>query len=310
MVSTQILAVVLVLIAAAVEALSNVLQHKAANSGGKPGAPAGSSSEAAAVLGTLKKPLFLFAFLLMVIGYGFHVASLGFGQLSVIQVIFVSQLVFILPFAAWISKAHISKSDWLGAIVVTVGIAVFVSFAKPTTGLDEATGKQWLIGVGGVVLLCLLLIVVGYRLHGTARAALLGCAGGIMNGLVAPLTKGTIDAAADGVGALFASWILYVTVIAALLGVLLPLMAFRAGPITASFPAVMALNPIVATLLGVYLFNETLQDGLIPITMMVVSSVVIFVGIVWLSRSSVIAESFEEAEHGGSGATTETATLL
>ncbi|HQZ85855.1 MAG TPA: hypothetical protein PLB21_09575, partial [Actinomycetota bacterium] len=89
--ATQYLAIVLVLLAAAIEALSNVLQHKAANSGGH----AAGTSEASAVLGTLKKPLFLLGFLLMVVGYAFHIASLGLGNLSVIQVVFVTQLVFI-----------------------------------------------------------------------------------------------------------------------------------------------------------------------------------------------------------------------
>lgn len=84
------------------------------------------------------------------------------------------------------------------------------------------------------------------------------------------------------------------TLIAALLGVLFPLMAFRAGPITASFPAVMSLNPIVATLLGMYLFGEVLQGGALNIVMMIFSAAVIFVGIVWLSRSKAIAEAFEE----------------
>jgi drug/metabolite transporter (DMT)-like permease len=288
--ATQTLAIVLVLMAAAIEALSNVLQHKAANSGDH----ASGASEASAVLGTLKKPLFLLGFLLMVIGYGFHIASLGLGNLSVIQVVFVTQLVFILPFAHWISGTKIAGSDWLGALVVTVGIASFVTFSKPSNGADNATSLRWFIAVAGVSLLCLIAILVGYRLHGGARAVLLGAAGGLMNGLVAPLTKGTIDSAAAGIGALFSSWFIYVTLIAALLGVLFPLMAFRAGPITASFPAVMSLNPIVATLLGMYLFGEVLQGGALNILMMIVSAVVIFVGIVWLSRSKAIAEAFEE----------------
>lgn len=290
--ATQYLAIVLVLLAAAIEALSNVLQHKAANSGGH----AAGTSEASAVLGTLKKPLFLLGFLLMVIGYGFHIASLGLGNLSVIQVVFVTQLVFILPFAHWISGTTIAGSDWLGALVVTIGIASFVTFSKPSEGLDNATGLRWFIAVAGVSLLCLIAILIGYRMHGGPRAALLGAAGGLMNGLVAPLTKGTIDSAADGIGALFSSWFIYVTLIAALLGVLFPLMAFRAGPITASFPAVMSLNPIVATLLGMYLFGEVLQGGAFNIAMMIVSAMVIFVGIVWLSRSKAIAEAFEERQ--------------
>lgn len=303
--TAQILGVVLVLIAAAVEALSNVIQHKATNK-----VNAGAGGEASAVLRTLKTPLFLLGFALMVIGYAFHVASLGLGELAVIQVIFVTQLVFILPFARLISKTTVSGSDWLGAIVVTAGIAVFVSFAKPEAGTDSASNAKWAIAIGIVALACAIFIGLGYRFHGTARAALLGVAGGLINGLVAPLTKGTIAVGAGGVGALLSNWLIYVTLIAALLGVLFPLLAFRAGPITASFPAVMSLNPITATILGVYLFDETLSGGVGNIAMMAISAIVIFVGIVWLSRSTAIAEAFEEASEGEPGAAAESATLL
>ena len=303
--SAQILGIVLVLIAAAVEALSNVIQHKATNK-----VKAGAGGEASAVLRTLKTPLFLLGFGLMIIGYAFHVVSLGLGELAVIQVIFVTQLVFILPFARWISKTQISGRDWLGAVVVTVGIAVFVTFAKPQEGTDSASNAQWAIAIGVVALACAVAIFVGFRFQGAGRAALLGVAGGIINGLVAPLTKGTIAVAGDGIGALFSSWLLYVTLIAALLGVLFPLLAFRAGPITASFPAVMSLNPIVATILGVYLFSETLAGGIVNIVLMIASGIVIFIGIVWLSRSTAIAEAFEEATDGGPGAASESATVL
>ncbi len=303
--SAQILGIVLVLIAAAVEALSNVIQHKATNI-----VKAGAGGEASAILRTLKTPLFLLGFALMVVGYAFHVASLGLGELAVIQVIFVTQLVFILPFARWISKTQISGRDWLGAIVITVGIAVFVTFAKPEEGTDSASNTQWAIAIGLTSLACAVAIFVGFRSHGAGRAALFGVAGGIINGLVAPLTKGTIAGAADGMGALFSSWLIYVTLIAALLGVLFPLLAFRAGPITASFPAVMSLNPIVAVILGVYLFEETLAGGAINIALMAISAVVIFIGIVWLSRSTAIAEAFEEASDGEPGSIGESATLL
>lgn len=302
--AAQTLGIVLVLIAAAIEALSNVLQHKATNTVDK-----GTGSEASALLRTLKKPMFLGGFLLMILGFAFHIASLGFGaNVAVIQVIFVTQLVFIIPFARIISKTHVSGSDWLGALVVTVGIGLFVAFASPEKGYDDATNGQWLLAIGIVSAICAVSIVVGYMFQGGTRAALLGVSGGVINGLVAVLITGTIDSASQG--NIFANWLVYVTLIAALLGVLFPLMAFRSGPITASFPAVMALNPVTAALLGVYLFHQDLQSGVVPITMMVISGAIILVGIVWLSRSKAISDAFEDHGHSGPESVTETATLL
>lgn len=290
--STAAIGIILVLISAAIEALSNVLQHKATNS------VTNASNETTAVLQTLKKPLFILGFVLMVVGYAFHVVSLGFGELSIIQVIFVSQLVFILPFARLISKTEITAKDWLGALIVTAGIALFVTFAKPTEGTKTAPGGKWIIAILGVAIVIAILVLVAYRFVGGPRALLLGASGGVINGLVAPLTKETIGVIDQGMGALFGGWQLWVTLIAAILGVLFPLLAFRAGPITASFPAVMSLNPIVATFLGVYLFGETLQVGVVPVIMMIISAILIFVGIIWLSRSKAIRDSFEDSSGG------------
>lgn len=303
--STAVLGIVLVLIAAAIEALSNVIQHKATNSVDK-----GKGSEASAVMLTLRKPLFLLGFGLMVLGYAFHVVSLGLGELAVIQVIFVTQLVFVLPFSRLVSKTRITSRDWLGAVIVTLGIAAFVTAARPEAGVDTAPNTKWAVAIGAIAVLCVLAIFIGYRMVGGPRAAMLGVAGGLINGLVAPLTAGTIAIAGAGLGSLFGGWLLWVTLLAALLGVLFPLLAFRAGPITASFPAVMSLNPIVATILGVYLFGQTLQGGVWNILVMVISSVVIFIGIVWLSRSKAIAEAFEEASDGKPGGGAEAASLL
>lgn len=288
MTTAAIVGIILVLISAAIEALSNVIQHKATNS------VKNASGEASAVLLTLKKPLFLLGFLLMVIGYAFHVVSLGLGELAIIQVIFVSQLVFILPFARIVSGTPIATSDWLGALLVTGGIGLFVTFAQPEKGNSVAEGYQWIIAISTISIAIAIVVTIAFRFVGAPRAALLGVAGGLMNGLVAPLTKETITIAGQGMGQLFGSWQLWVTLLAAILGVLFPLLAFRAGPITASFPAVMSLNPITATFLGVYLFGEVLAGGVLAISMMAVSGVIIFVGIIWLSRSKAIRDSFED----------------
>lgn len=287
--SAAVIGIILVIISAAIEALSNVLQHKATNS------VTDAANETSAVLRTLKKPLFILGFALMVVGYAFHVVSLGLGELAVIQVIFVSQLVFILPFARLISKTHITAKDWIGALIVTAGIALFVTFAKPTEGTKTAPGSKWIIAILATAIVIAILVTVAYRFVSGPRALLLGASGGVMNGLVAPLTKETIGVVDQGMGALFGGWQLWVTLLAAILGVLFPLLAFRAGPITASFPAVMSLNPIVATFLGVYLFGESLQTGFVPILMMLVSAVLILTGIVWLSRSKAVRDSFEDS---------------
>ena len=71
----------------------------------------------------------------------------------------------------------------------------------------------------------------------------------------------------------------------------------------------MSLNPIVATILGVYLFEETLAGGVTNIVLMAISAVVIFIGIVWLSVRPRLPRHSKKLQKVSPGAAGESATF-
>ena len=285
----EIIAIALVLASAAVQALSNVLQHKAASRRTHGG------SAAMDLLRSMRSVVFALGISLMLIGGGLHIAALGFGSIIIVQTVFVSQLIFVLPFSAWIAKLHIMRRDWIAAVAVTAGIATFVIVANPTGSNNTATTAESLTVVLATTGLCLALGVIAYlQSSGVVRAVLLGIAGGIFAGLFAPLTKAVIGAAGAGIPALLGNWLTWAFVAIGILALALPFMAFQAGRITTSLPLIMVLNPVYATVLGIWLFDERVDDSPVALAVIAVSIVVMIVGVVFLSRSEVVAASFDE----------------
>ena len=285
----EIIAIALVLASAAVQALSNVLQHKAASRRTRGG------SVAMDLLRSMRSLVFALGISLMLVGGGLHIAALGFGSIIIVQTVFVSQLIFVLPFSAWIAKLHIMRRDWIAAVAVTAGIATFVIVANPTGSNNTATTAESLTVVLATTGLCLALGVIAYlQSSGVVRAVLLGIAGGIFAGLFAPLTKAVIGAAGAGIPALLGNWLTWAFVAIGILALALPFMAFQAGRITTSLPLIMVLNPVYATVLGIWLFDERVDDSPVALAVIAVSIVVMIVGVVFLSRSEVVAASFDE----------------
>ena len=93
------------------------------------------------------------------------------------------------------------------------------------------------------------------------RAAVLGAATGISWGFVAAVIKELSSHLDDGLGAIFSSWSLYVLLAAGAATMLLASHALAAGPLAASQPGFTILDPLSASLLGVFLFGEHIRTG-------------------------------------------------
>ena len=76
--------------------------------------------------------------------------------------------------------------------------------------------------------------------------------------LFAVLTKGVVEVAEDGLGAVLRSPEFYPWVLVALCGMIFQQSAFRAGALTASLPTMTVAKPVVAGALGITVLGETL----------------------------------------------------
>jgi hypothetical protein len=117
----------------------------------------------------------------------------------------------------------------------------------------------------------------------------LGAATGISWGFMAAVIKELSSRLGGGPGAVLSAWSLYVLLAAGAVTMLLAAHAVAAGPLAASQPGFTILDPLAASVLGVFLFGEHIRTDAAALAGEAVALAVVIAGAVALSRSSLIA---------------------
>ena len=185
--------------------------------------------------------------------------------------------------------------DLLAAAAMSAGIGVFLRLAAPSGGRLHAPGSSWLLAglvTAGVVAAALAVASGPGRRPGASRgrrAAVLGAATGISWGFMAAVIKELSSHLGGGPGAVFSAWSLYVLLAAGAVTMLLASHALAAGPLAASQPGFTILDPLAASLLGVFLFGEHIRTDAAALAGQALALAVVIAGAAALSRSSLIA---------------------
>lgn len=240
------------------------------------------------LLALLRRPRWLLGNLAEVGAVTLQFLALRRGSLVVVQALLVSGLLFALPLGAALHRRRLSRTDWLGAVAVVAGLAVFVSVAHPSAG-RAPSGVAWVIvltlGLGVVAAL----IARSPREPGAARATYLGAACGALYGVNAGLVKATGHLLDRGALHALQAWEPYAVVILGATGFLLAQSAFQAGPLGASLPAITAADPIVASLVAVLAFHEHVAGGAPAVALQIGAAAAIVAGVWVLARSPLVA---------------------
>jgi drug/metabolite transporter (DMT)-like permease len=218
-------------------------------------------------------------------GFVAQAIALGIGSLVVVQPILVFTIVFALPLGRVLEGRRITRNEWIGATLVTVGLVVLLVASKTDAGSDDATLVRWLaIGgaaVGGAVVLYLLAL----GRAPTIRAALLGTAGGILFGLSAALTKTVVSDFDRGFVAVVSDWHLYALVLVSVAAFWLEQAALQTGALAAAVSTTMAFDPLSSLLFGIVLFGENLHETAFGIALSATSLAVMLFGLVLVARA-------------------------
>ena len=81
-----------------------------------------------------------------------------------------------------------------------------------------------------------------------------------------------------------AGWQLYALIVVGAIGILLSQLAYRAGPVSASLPAMNSVNPLASVLIGAAVFDEHFRTGPIPSTIEAFALAAMTLATVQLSR--------------------------
>jgi hypothetical protein len=131
----------------------------------------------------------------------------------------------------------------------------------------------------------LVLCVIGARIwSGAVAAVLLALVAGSSLALFAVLTKGAVESAHGGLGALLRAPELYALLAVALAGMVFQQASFRAGALTASLPTMTLAKPVVGWILGITVLSEALRVDDEKVAVLVVAVLVMVVSRVALAR--------------------------
>jgi drug/metabolite transporter (DMT)-like permease len=235
-------------------------------------------------------------------GYGFQALALAHGSLLLVQPLLMSALLFALPLSARLGHQRVSSAEWGWAMLLTVGLAVFVLVGQPREGHYRPPIPAWALALTIAVPTVITCVAAARRTIGALRAMLLAAAVAVLLGMIAVLTKiCTHRFAIGGWHGLLTVPAPYVLVGLAVAVTILQQSAFRAGALQASMPIMLVGEPLVAVLLGVIVLGEHLavrSSGAVglSVAIAVMVSATIALGRGSGARAAQLAGS---AAHGG-----------
>jgi drug/metabolite transporter (DMT)-like permease len=217
--------------------------------------------------------------------YSLQAAALALGSVILVTALQVTSLLFALPIYARLAHHRVTRWEWTWAVLLAGSLAVLVTVGDPGAGTARGPVGSWL-AVAAVMGPVLVLCVLGARIWASSTAApvLLAVVAGSSLALFAVLTKGAVGAASGGFGAFLRAPESYCLLPAALAGMIFQQSAFRAGALTASLPTVTVAKPVVASMLGVLVLNETLSANGPRVVTLVGAGVLVGIATVALAR--------------------------
>lgn len=241
------------------------------------------------VRATVSHRLWLGGILADVVGLVLQITALHLGPLSAVQPLLILGLLFALLLRqGHHGRLRRAELGWAAVVVACLACVVVLagtSSARTTPVADLGPA----IAAGGVgVLLAAACVVLGRLQRGSGRsAALLGIAVGVIYASSAALLKAISDIGARDLLAVLWSWQLYTVVVVGALGLVLNQVAFQAGPLTASLPAISTVDPLLSIVIGVWVFDEHIRHGAEAGAVLAVLLTALGVGVIRLSRIAV-----------------------
>ncbi|WP_055489182.1 DMT family transporter [Streptomyces sp. TP-A0356] len=292
------LTVGLALLAALGNASASVLQRRAATDEAEGGRGA---RQAMRWLGrVLRRPYWLAGAGLLALSTVLQASALAVGNLSVVQPLLASELLFTLAVGSVVFHRRPNRRTWLAFTALAVGLALFLGVAAPSSGRPTALPGRWPAAAAAVLCAVTLLIVLARVVRGGSRAALLGLSSAVSFAATAALMKEVMGRLTQGVATVLTQWPPYAAVTMGVVGFLLLQSAFRAGSLTASQPALTLGDAVTSVALGWALFDEHIALG-VQVVPEVAGIVLIGAGSIGLASAVSVGGTWDAAPGGRNG---------
>jgi drug/metabolite transporter (DMT)-like permease len=245
----------LAIVASVLFALGTVLQQK-----GTMSTEAG-EDDPRFLVQILHRPVWLTGAALMAIGWVVQAAALDRAALVVVQALTALQLVIALPLGVMLTDQHVGKREASGAGLTLVGIIFFIAAGQPQGGSSHGSATAWWTSCLVVFGLVAVLVVVGARFSGGAKAITLGAAAGLGFGLQAAVTKTFVTEIGGGVLSLLASWPVYVLILSAVIGFTLQQTSLKTGVLAPAMASANSVTLFTSVILGIAVYGEVISKS-------------------------------------------------
>jgi drug/metabolite transporter (DMT)-like permease len=279
--------------AAFVAALASVLQRIGVET-----APEDTTMRWSLMAHALRRGIWLLGFALMLVLFVLQATALRFGDLSIVQPVLTTELLFLLLILMVWFRYRLGLQEWLGSLTIVVGLGGFFLAARPSANKAVPSTAQWM--VASIILFTLITAFIVAALRGPRwwRAASFGVASALCGAFSAALTKSITTYITEGWGHVLTHPQPYLLAITGIGTVFLLQNALHAGPITASRITLVTVNPLVSIVLGVTLFEDHLRTGPLWTTLEVLALAVLVTGVVLLARSPLVAGTYRAGDPG------------
>ena len=228
----------------------------------------------------------------MVAGYLLAAWSIGHLELTLVEPLLATYLVWALVLAVPMSRQAVKLTEVTGALILVGGVTLLsVTRSTKPVGLSFGSFSHWYAAaiIAGIAFAA---VQAGHGRHGQVRATLTGLGAGLVFGIQDALTRQTLEilqAHSYSVTVLFTSWPAYALAGAGLVGIWLMQNAFSAAPLRASLPAIAAGEPVAGMALGIVVFGDRVQISAGLLAMEAGGIAALIIGVVAVARSSAFS---------------------
>jgi drug/metabolite transporter (DMT)-like permease len=232
-----------------------------------------------------KRPQWVLAIGVNIVGSVLQVVALHFGELAVVQPLIVCNLLFAVLISVVAGHRQPDLVMVAGVICCAVGISCFIGVAHPTGGhktVSESVALPLIIALAAVIACCVTAAHMGPR---GIRPLWLALACGVDFGVTAFLLKLVPQTLPTGFSDPLKQWPLYMLVVVGPLGFLLNQNAFQAGTLIAPVLAIITTtDPLLSIIIGHWIFGEHIAGSQGEIAAELLSLLVMITGIVALAH--------------------------
>ncbi|MCF4137591.1 DMT family transporter [Streptomyces sp. Tue 6430] len=251
----SVLVLVLAVSAACCLGFGFVLQQNVAQK-----APLGDFLSPRLLLDLMRVPRWLGGIGLMVAGMALGAVALSQGELSLVEPLLATNLLFALALSRRQSRQPLGRQGWAGLLLLAGGVSAFIVAGEPRggTALSDPL-RQWLI-IGVMVGLALLLTAYAKRSRLSAAPVLLALAAGLLYGVQDALTRISGERFSEGgLVELLTGWQPYAVLALGVTGLVLVQSAFETASLRMSLPALTAAQPLAGIICGVGFLGDRLR---------------------------------------------------